>query len=179
MAFKDDFTPEEGTSTYTMQNLESGDSLKLRVMTEMLTGYSLWAEENGDKTVIRAEEKEEIDVSKAAFNKLTNSKNRVKQFIGCIVYNYHTEQFEVLETDKGSIIGKLWTMDQDPDLGDLRKYDIKLSKTGQGKDTRYDVLSLGVSDVDSEIKKEFDKLEFNLENLFNNGNPLIVDDINN
>jgi hypothetical protein len=175
MAFKNDFTPDAGSSSYTLQNLESGESFKLRVMTEILTGYSLWSEEDGKPVLIRAEHKEEIDPSKASVNKLSGKKNKRKQFIACIVYNYDVQRFEVFETDKASIIKKLWSLDQDPDLGDLRQYDIKLKKTGQGMDTRYDVLSLGKAKIDKEIAKKFDELEFNLSALYDGGNPLDID----
>lgn len=173
MAFSTNFEPESGASAYTMQNLESGDSFKLRFMTEILDGWSLWAEdEEGQPTVIRAEEKEQIDPSQASINKLSGKPNKRKQFVAGIVYNYETERFEVFETDKASIIKKLWELDQDPDLGDLQGYDIKLSKTGQGMDTRYSVLPLGKSKVKKDIKERFNELEYNLHALYDGGNPL-------
>lgn len=178
MAFSNNFTPDAGNSDYTMQNLESGDSFKLRFMTEILDGWSLWAEEEGKPTVIRAEEKEDIDPSQAATNKLSGKSNKRKQFVAGIVYNYETERFEVFETDKASIIKKLWELDQDPDLGDLQGYDIKLNKTGQGMDTRYAVLPLGKSKVKKDIKERFDELEYNLHALYDGGNPLEATGIN-
>jgi len=170
MAFSDSFTPEAGSSTYTMSNLKSGDSVKIRFLTEVTSGYSLWGEEDGEVKVYRAKTEEEIDKSKAGYYR--GKKNKVKQFIVAIVWNYTSGQFEVFETDKAQIIKKLWTMDQDQDLGDLRKYDIKVSKTGTGMETRYEALPLGASKLADDIKRQFSELSYNLENVFNDENPI-------
>lgn len=171
MAFSKSFSPESGESPYTLQNLESGDSVKLRVMSLVLSGYSLWSEVDGKPLALRAEEREGIDTSKAAINKLTGKPNKIKQFVAMIVWNYKSNRFEILETDKSTIIKKLWAMDQDPDLGDLREYDIKLSKTGKGTDTRYEVMSLGKAEVDGKIQKDFEDLPNDLTALFRGENP--------
>lgn len=174
MAFSKDFDPSKGSSVYTMQNLDSGDSFKLRVMTEIINGWSLWTEEDGKAQLIRAEEKEQIDPKNASINPHTGKKNKPKEFIACIVYNYETEQFEVFETDKSSIYTPLYDFEHDGDLGDLREYDIKLSKTGQGKETRYSVLPLGKSKVKKEIQEQFNELEYNLHALYDGENPMEV-----
>ena len=186
MAFSQSFSPEAVESAYTMRELGSGESVKLRVMSDVLTGYSLWSEANGKPTVIRAELKENIDPKQASVNKITGKPNKIKQFIACVVWNYTAERFEVLETDKGSIIKKLWTMDQDPDLGDLKGYDIKITKNGSGMETRYEVLSFNAGKVADDILKEYEALNHDLTALLRNEDvfgkkgqqkPEVIDDV--
>lgn len=177
MSFPQDFNPNEGDTLYTMQNLESGNSVKLRAMSDVTAGFSLWSEKDGKPTVIRAEESSQIDPSQASINTYSGKPNKIKQFIAMLVWNYSTERFEIFETDKSSIIAKLYSMDQDPDLGDLQGYDIKLSKTGKNKDTKYDVLSLGKSPVSKEIKEQFASVAYNPNAFFTGDNPLSTEGV--
>lgn len=57
---------------------------------------------------------------------------------GFVVYNYTQSKAQIL--DKGASIAKqISDLHQDDDYGDINKIDIKISATGEGKDTRYSV----------------------------------------
>lgn len=166
MAFNQDFAPSAGESTYTLRNLNSGESVKLRILTDVISGYSLWTDNNGKPLALRSKVKEDIDASKAAINKLTGKPNQVKQCIAAVVYNYNSKAIETLETDKATIIRALWSLDQDEDFGDLKKYDIKIKKSGTGTDTKYEVNPLSKEPVSKEIQDAFEESDIDLEALF-------------
>lgn len=169
MSFNTNFTPKAGESRYTMSNLDSGDAVKLRFVSNVIDGFSLWEEENGKPKVFRKKEESEIDKSKAG--SYQGTPNKIKQFIAAVVWNYTAERFEIFETDKASIIKKLWEMDQDEDLGNLTSYDIKVSKSGSGMETRYSVMPLGISPVSTEILEAYEELSVDLTALYRDENP--------
>jgi len=171
-SFPTNWSPSEGESSYTLRSLESGESYKLRAMTPVTVGYSLWVDKDGKPSTVRAQEASQIDPSQASINKFSGKPNTVKQFVAFLVWNYTSERFEVFETDKASIIKRLWAMDQDPDIGDLQTYDIKISKTGSGKGIAYEINSLGKSLVAKEITEKFKSITYTPTNFFTGGNPL-------
>ncbi len=176
MAFTQGFAPSAGESTYTLRNLNSGESVKIRILSDVVSGFSLWSENNGKPLAIRAKAKEDIDASKAAVNKLTGKPNTVKQCIAAVVYNYNSKSIETLETDKATIIRALWSLDQDEDFGDLKKYDIKIKKSGTGTDTKYEVNPLSKEPVSKEIQDVFKDSDIDLEALFES-KPQVKDEV--
>lgn len=77
-----------------------------------------------------------------------------------VVWDINEEQPKIL--DKGySIFGRIRDIHLDPDFGeDIRKLDIKISATGEGKETRYSVDVLpSKTELTTEQIKEAAKLE--------------------
>jgi hypothetical protein len=127
-------------------------------MTDFVVGKSVWK----DGEVTRVRDSEEMPVSAIGIDKNTNSPSKVKQFLACVVYNYDSEQFEIFETDKATIIKSLWEYDQDPDYGDAQTYDVKVGKTGSGMKTKYSCVAAPPKPVSKEIK---DQQELSYEDL--------------
>lgn len=174
MSFPQDFSPST-TSGYTMRNLESGKTVRIRFMTDFVVGRSVWTNEN---TVYRVTETESIPVEKIGNNKITGKPNAIKQFIAAICYNYDSGEFEIFETDKGSIISKLWDYSQDPDYGDSKNYDIKIGKTGSGLTTKYSVVAAPPKEVEKEIADSFAGQNFDLSTLFTKNDDFGNQDVN-
>jgi hypothetical protein len=172
MAFPTNFTPQSG-GRYTMQGLQSGGSIRIRVMTDFIVGKSVWTNEG---TVCRVREDDSIPEEKIGTDQ-SGKPNKVKQFIAAGVWNYDTNQFEIFETDKGSILGKLWDYDQDPDYGDCKNYDIKIGKTGAGLKTKYSVVAAPPKPLDEKIKADFRLETINPDALFEGKSPFSADEI--
>lgn len=75
------------------------------------------------------------------------------------IWNYDTNQMEVLIQGK-TFFAQLLTLLKE--VGDLRNYDIKVIKSGEGKNTTYTVLPCAASDFEFEDKLS----EVNMEDLF-------------
>jgi hypothetical protein len=183
MGFPQDFTPKIG-GKYTMNNLESGQTVRFRVMTDFISGNVVWSdpaegEEKGKP--YRAPEGVEIPEDKVGTNRFGGGKNPIRQFIAAVVWNYDSGQFEIFETDKQSIISELWKYDQDEDYGSASSYDVKITKTGSGKTTRYEVKVSPPKDITKDILEAYNDVGINLKALLKNEDPFdssaLVDEV--
>lgn len=128
---------------------------KFRILSEILTGR----EDRQDKKAIRTTEK------MLPLN--PNEKDsQPKHFRAMIVWNYADEKIQMLEITQKWIQESLHWLYQDEDRGDLRNYDIKITKEGEGKSTKYLVTNSPKTELDKEVKKLFDSTYHRLENLF-------------
>lgn len=50
---------------------------------------------------------------------------------------------------QNSLKEKLYNLAKDPDFGDPKNYDLKITKTGKQLETKYDIMALGKSEFDN------------------------------
>lgn len=180
MAFPTSFKPKvgEGTSQYTLANLESGASVKLRVLSNIITGNSVWGEDvEGNRKCTRVRDGESMPVSAIGTNKFTGQPERVKQFIAAVVYNYDSKQLEILETDKATIIEQLYALENTEEYGDLKGYDIKIAKNGQKMDTTYSVIGLPPKSPNKDVLEAYNHSEIDLNKLYTGEDPFSSEDV--
>jgi hypothetical protein len=91
------------------------------------------------------------------------------------VFNYHTEQVEILELTQKSIQKAIKDLARDKDFGSPTEYDIKVTKTGEGKETRYSTMGKPPKKLDEAIAQLYLDTPINLEALFDNKNPFEVE----
>ena len=65
----------------------------------------------------------------------------------------------------------VWDYQAEPEWGDLREYDLSITKTGKGFETRYSVVPKPKSAQTEEIKQAFAEAEINLMALFSGDDP--------
>lgn len=173
MAFPKDFEPKAGgASLYTLSNLESGETLKLRIMSDFIVGNSVWGEDDeGNRRPNKFRIGVTIPTSVIGISKFNDLPESIKQFVAAVVWNYETERLEILETDKATIIEQLFTLEKTEEYGDIRGYDIKLSKEGQKMDTKYTVVPLPPKDPEKLVLEAYNALDVNLEALFDGADP--------
>ena len=124
-------------------------------MSEILTWYEDWK----DKKPVRT----------AEMQKPLNPGDKQKQpkhFRAMIVWNYTDERLQMLELTQKWIQESLHWLYEDEERGDLRNYDIKIKKDGEGMSTEYSVTTSPKGEVLQEIKKQYDETYSRLENLF-------------
>lgn len=169
MALNANFKLEKGSSgRYTLSGLKTGEKVKVRVLTEWIDGKSVWSGMTDEKpTPFRVRAGESIPASKIGINRLDGTPNRIKQFIAAVVWNYKTEQVEIFETDKSTIIEAIVELEQSEDWGDVQKYDLTISKNGTGTDTKYTVIPSGMG----AFKGKADYKSVNLEALYDGSDP--------
>lgn len=180
MAFPQSFQPEKGeqSSNYTLANLESGSSVKVRVMSDFITGNSVWGEnKEGKRVCTRVRQGENLPAAAIGTNKFTGDPERIKQFVAAVAYNYDTKQLEILETDKATIIEQLYALESTEEYGDLKGYDIKISKNGVKTETTYSVIALPPKLPTDELINKFKDSDINLEKLYSGENPFTEEDV--
>lgn len=172
MALPKDFKAEQSqVSKYTLNNLKTDEKIKIRVLSEFIDGKSVWGEDKeGRRIVTRRRKGEPMLVGAIGVNKFTGKPESIKQFIAAVVYNYTTQQLEVFETDKSTIIGQIVDMENNEDWGDCREYDLTISRTGEKMETKYSILPSNKTKFAVKIdKKELQSI--NLDALYVGGDP--------
>lgn len=179
MAFPEGFnlskTGGSGTSRYTMFHLRENGEVKIRVLSEFIAGQSVWGEPNGERICTRVRIGESIPTKAIGTNSFSGLPERIKDFVAAIVWNYDTEQLEIFETDKATIIEQIMNYEADSDYGDSRGYDLKLKKSGEKKETTYSVVALPPKDPDKTILEAYNKHSINLEALYDGEDPFKED----
>jgi rRNA maturation endonuclease Nob1 len=152
--------------------LDDGENV-IRVLDAPVMGYVYWTVDDEDKKVpVRVRETDEIplDVQHA-----TNPKEKAKRFWMLPILNKNTGMVQVFEATQATIRERLNNLDRDKDWGDLREYDIKVVKTGSGKNTEYSVNPVPHSKLSKEVQQlvKQDLANINLERVFDGKSPFV------
>lgn len=164
--------PEKTKDDYTQ--LQDGEN-RLRVLTDFISGQKYWVGEGETRKPVRVHDGDQIPVKDLGTDKWGNPE-RVRAFIAAVVWNYTTKRIEVFETDKISILSDIFDLETDVDWGDVSKYDIKIRKSGEGKETRYKVDPAPAKPLDITIKEAFKAKVIDLNKLFEGGEPMDTGD---
>jgi hypothetical protein len=116
--------------------IDKGDN-KIRILSEAVTGYVYWTEENGSTKPVRSEHypKTTPDI------RVRDGKaDRVKHFWAFTIWNYKTQKIEVAEITQRTIQDAIIGLVEDPDWADVQNFDLKITKTGDALDTVYGVI---------------------------------------
>lgn len=151
------FLPTDYTAPIKQSNyykLQDGDN-KIRIMSPAIVGYQ---DREDRKPINTPDRRPSIDVSKPA-----------KHFRAFIVYDYASKSFKCWQVTQGSIREQIENYNTDEDFGNPLGYDLKIKKTGKDLETKYSVTPWKVVDVDKEVQAKFARLEYDLNNLFVNG----------
>jgi hypothetical protein len=139
---------------------------RLRFFGEGITGYGAWTI---DKKPIRWESKpSELPADLAPD---LSGKISVKRFLAGLVYDYEAGEFKILEITQRTLMDQLFKFMKDEDYGDPTTYDIKISKTGEGKDTEYTLVAAPPKPVTKDMSESFEKVSCNLKALFDGDDP--------
>ena len=139
--------------------IQDGEN-KIRILSAPVLGWEDW---EGNKPIrFRFE-------SKPA--KAIDPKKPVKHFWAMIIWNYQDEKIQIAHLTQASIRSSIEALSKDKDWGLPYFYDIKIIKSGEGKETEYTINPLPHKELGRKVKEEFDKMPVNLEALFDGADP--------
>lgn len=133
---------------------------KFRILSQPVTGFEYWTTE--DKPVRSREKFDEtpnIKVDK-------NGKSVVTHFWAMVVWNYSMEEVQVLEITQKGIQKYILGLVEDEAWGSPKGYDIVVTRTGSGLETKYSTTANPHSDVDPEILEKYETSNINLDSFF-------------
>lgn len=148
---------------------------KFRVMSDIVLGWEGWK----DKKPFRHEgsicniKPEDVDLNQ-------NGQPNINYFWAMVVWNYTDKKIQVLEITQKTVMGPLYELEQNPDWGDLKGYDIEINKKKEGDKTKYYVLGIPPKPLSEEIIKAYKDSDVDLQLLFKGEYPIKnapVDDI--
>jgi len=139
-------------------------SHKFRVMSDALLGRIVWIDakytEDGKSKPKRYKMDEKM------------IQNKEWHFWAFVVWNYKTERFQILDITQRTIQREITDLWNTKEWGDPHSYDISIKRTGTSMDdTVYTVQGIPHAPLPEEIKEAYDKLNFNLDALFENKDP--------
>lgn len=146
--------------------LEQGKELRVRFIAPGITGFSGWTT---DKKPVRFETMPEQLPSNIAAD--MSGRVGLKRFIAGLVYDYSAEDFKILEISQRTLMEQLFKYIKDSDYGDPLTYDIKLSREGDGKDTKYSLVAAPPKPLDKTIAQNAASVRCDLGALFDGKDP--------
>lgn len=173
--FDSDFLPdgyETPKSPSRYLTLEDGDSVRLRIISSPIMFWEWWTE---DKKAIRTK-----FVSGDIIQTPANAKKGESgRFVwAMVIWNYTENMVQIWSIKQNKIRDFLVGNAKDPDIGNPKKYDIKISRKGSGiNDTQYTMAALlkpeNMVEIDSNILTEAKLV--NLEAILeHDGDPFAV-----
>lgn len=141
---------------------------KVRIFGQGILGWEAWTEDNKP---LRWESKP----SEYPANIKRNDDNSVslKRFVAAIVWDYEDEMFKILNLNKSTVLKQFLAYCNAEEYGNPTNYDFKITRTGTGMDTEYQILALPPKSVPKEIAQAFvdECTSWNLAALFDGDDP--------
>lgn len=116
---------------------------RFRIFGEGLTGYEGWVVDEANKAKpMRWTEKPDLEDLPANMRRdeKTNAIQEPKRFLAALVWDYQKEAFGILQITQKTLLAELMALIADEeDYGEPTEYDIKITRTGEGLQTRYGI----------------------------------------
>lgn len=161
----EEISKESGGSGRYINPSKIEGEIRLRFFGEAISGFEAWTDENKP---VRWETKPE---KLPANIRVQEGFTPLKRFIAIKVYDYAAEDFKILQMTQKTLMDQLFKYVKDEDYGDPTGYDVKLSKTGEGKKTEYTLIASPPKPVTKEIQAAYAAWYCNLPALFDGDDP--------
>lgn len=136
------------------------------VSNKAITGWEWWTEDSeGKRKPVRIPHSQRIPVEEI------DEPDKIKHFWAFVVWNYKEEKIQILEVTQKGIQRTLESLVNDADYGSPRNYDIVVRKTGEGMETRYEVMPKPPKAIDAGVIKLFEDMQINLNALYEGKDP--------
>jgi hypothetical protein len=139
--------------------------IRLRFFGSGITGFEAWTDDNKP---VRWETKPEQLPSNI---RQQEGYPTLKRFLAGLVYDYASESFKILQITQKTLMDQLFKFMKDEDYGDPTGYDVKISRTGEGKKTEYTLVAAPPRAVAKDVQAAYDNLTCNLNALFDGDDP--------
>lgn len=141
-----------------MELLE-GDN-RIRILTQPVMGWEDWQNRKPIRFKIDQKPLKPIDPQKP-----------IRYFWAFVVYNYCDQRIQILNIKQATIQKAIKSLFTDKDWGDPYLYDIKINRSGKGKDTQYAINPVPHKPVEKFIIDLFNDSPCNLDALYVNEDP--------
>jgi hypothetical protein len=188
--FSATLAPKESASAGIYLNpssIEDGSTVRFAILSESpLEGVEVWFTKNGGGMTKRitpewpddqllAELCAQVDGEVAE----RDGKRAIKRCASFFIYDFDAEMVRVFSANQKSLLADIERLASDEDYADLSKWDLKLTRTGKGTDTRYHAAMVPTKRSTEKVAKAviaaWDEACANgadLEALYEGGNPL-------
>ena len=140
---------------------------KFRFLSDIIYGWEGWKDQKpfrheGETCKIKPEQ---VDLDR-------NGRPNINYFWAVIVWNYKENKVQVLEITQKTIMSMLYEYEQKEEYGDLKGYDVEISKSKEGDKTTYKTIGMPPKPITKEIKIAFEETDVKLEKIFEGEYPI-------
>jgi hypothetical protein len=141
---------------------KKGVNNKVRILSERaMEGYVQWTQDSKPMRWKYGENKPEANYQ---------ADTRPRKFLATAVWNYDAEQVQVWEITQKSIMDSINEIARDPDFGHPNGYDLKITRTGEGLETQYQIIPHSAALL-PEVEAAMQNPGVNLEALLHGEDP--------
>lgn len=148
----------------------TGENL-FRILSNPIIGWEWWTDEENEKGETVRKPNRVRDQESVPVTAVDDEGRGVKHFWAFVVYNYQDKRIQILEIGQKSIQKAIQAFDRSKAWGDPKKYDISVTKEGEGKNSEYHVAPCPPKELTEEIKEQYAKRKIRLEALYEGENP--------
>jgi len=158
-----------------MNKFENGPN-RIRILDGPITGYEYWVDSSEyvrprDQKI----QKGDSPVRDATFDDFTvEQRNAMRPFLAAVIWNYQAEKVQVMQIKQITIMRALEALALSESWGDVRDYDIVVTRTKTGNlptDVEYSVMPEPKAALIKEIKDSYDSDSIRLEALYAGEDP--------
>jgi hypothetical protein len=140
---------------------------RVRVLSNAVVGWEGWKNNKpfrheGNVCKIKPEQ---VDLNQ-------NGNPNINYFWAFVVWNYTEKKLQIWEITQKTIMTVLKDFEDSNDWGDLKLYDIEVSKTKVGDKTTYTTIGIPPKPVSEEIKNLYASTEIDLSKMFSGDYPI-------
>lgn len=140
-----------------------------RVLSSAVTGYEYWRM-NGEKAEpVRAKEMWKKFPTDIKPDK--DGAKKVLHFWSFVVWSYEESAIKIMNIKQKTIMNAIKDLVDNKNWGDPKEYEITITKSGEGFDTKYSVMPNPKSELPESISQEYKENPVNLEALFLGTDP--------
>jgi len=138
---------------------QAGDN-RFRILSKPIIGWEDWLDKKPHRFHMTDKPAKPFDPKKP-----------IKHFWAMVAWNYDAGKLQILEITQTGIQKKIKALAQDADWGDPQNYDIKVTKSGSGMETEYEVKPVPHKPIGDDVMIARDSTVVDLEQLFTGGDP--------
>lgn len=140
---------------------------RFRFLAKPIIGWQWWVQNGAKKKPVRAKMNDKAALS---IPEGTGTNDR-KHFWAMVVWNYQDQKVQVLEITQKGIMKSILALSSDPDWGHPFNYDIVVTKEGEGKESEYQTNPKPKTELNKDIKDQFESKKIDLNVLYEGGDP--------
>lgn len=156
---EDGYEPKKTIGNYF--RYEDGENT-IRILSSAITGWEYFNKDN--KPIRSKDEFEELpsDIKQGG---------KIKEFWSFVIWNVALEKIQIMEVTQKTIMTQILALIKNPKWGDVKTFDLSITKTGKSLETSYSVVPNPKTDLPDIVKAQYENSKINLSELYNGGNP--------
>lgn len=144
-----------------LSKLDQGET-KIRILTDPIFYWEYWEDvSEGDEPVFN--DNGEIKRTPVRFaDDMKPDNPEAEYFMSVYIWNYSKKKTFILSIKQKGVLKTIDKFEDDEDFGEMTKYDLKITKKGEGKQSAYTILPMPPKPLSEEVRQALNNEPINL-----------------